>query len=54
MKEIFQLFSCCKIVRGNNRSIVCDLQRDIYYPIPNILYDILDGNDIFSISDLID
>jgi|AntRauTorckE5430_2_1112549.scaffolds.fasta_scaffold03484_7 hypothetical protein len=37
----FQLFACCLPVKGSSRSVVCDIQRNDYQLIPNILYDIL-------------
>jgi len=35
------LYQCCKVVKGPTRSIVCDIQRDQYFLIPNELYDLL-------------
>ncbi len=39
--SFIKLFSCCQIVNGSKRSIICDLQRNEVQLIPNILYDIL-------------
>lgn len=39
--EIPLLFECCRIVRGYNRSVICDLQRFSYRFIPNELADLL-------------
>ncbi len=42
MKEtIFVLFADCIPVKGFNRSIICDIQNNKYYFIPNGLFDIL-------------
>ncbi|WP_162910732.1 grasp-with-spasm system SPASM domain peptide maturase [Hymenobacter oligotrophus] len=41
MKAYFKLFACCIPVKGARRSVICDLQRDRYQPIPTILYYIL-------------
>ena len=38
----FILFSDCIPVKGFNRSIICDTKNNIYFFIPNGLYDILD------------
>lgn len=35
------LFSCCIPVKGARRSIICDLQRESYELIPNLMFDIL-------------
>lgn len=40
-KQYFNLFSCCIPVKGYNRAIICDLQRDRFDFIPLGLYDIL-------------
>lgn len=37
----FQLFACCIPVKGYARSIICDVQRNSYYFIPNSLYEII-------------
>jgi SPASM domain peptide maturase of grasp-with-spasm system len=39
--DIFLLFACCVPVRGARRSLICDLQRSVFYFIPNGLYKIL-------------
>ncbi len=36
-----KLFSNCIPIKGYLNSIICDLQRELYYPIPNDLYDLL-------------
>ncbi|MGK9119045.1 grasp-with-spasm system SPASM domain peptide maturase [Olivibacter jilunii] len=41
MNKYFILYSCCIPVKGAKRSIVCDLQRENYLNIPNVLYYIL-------------
>lgn len=40
-KKYFKLFANCIPVRGYSNSIICDLQKGKYIPIPNELYDIL-------------
>ena len=37
----FLLFASCIPVKGFAQSIICDIQRNEYVPIPNVLYDIL-------------
>lgn len=51
--NFFTLFSCCKFVEGHNRSVICDLQRDIYYPIPNALNYIFENNFTININDVL-
>ncbi|GEN76402.1 hypothetical protein CHA01nite_21420 [Chryseobacterium hagamense] len=41
MKNIFMIYSNCLCVKGKTNSIICDLQRGDYEPIPNDLFDIL-------------
>jgi len=41
MGKYFYFYSCCVPIFGANRSIICDLQRDKYYFIPNALFYIL-------------
>ena len=38
---VFCLFACCVPVRGARRSVICDLQRQVFHFIPNGLYEIL-------------
>lgn len=38
----FRLFENCKIVKGYSRSMICDLQREKYFFIPNSLFELLD------------
>ena len=40
-KRFFNLYSCCIPVKGFNKAIICDLQRDRIHPIPIVLYEIL-------------
>lgn len=42
--KIYNLFANCKIVKGYSRSVICDLQRNNIYPIPNSLESILQGS----------
>lgn len=37
----FNLFACCLLNKGKTRSLICDTQRNIYFLIPNSLYDLL-------------
>lgn len=39
------MFSSCLPVRGINRSIICDLQRNSYTCVPNDLFDVVVNND---------
>lgn len=41
LDSFFKLFACCIPVRGYLRSVICDLQRECIFPIPNDLYDLL-------------
>ena len=41
MKNYFVLFACCIPVKGHSRSTICDLQRNTFDLIPNVLYEIL-------------
>lgn len=43
------MFSNCIQVKGYNRSIICDLQKEDYFLIPNSLYDFFNG-DIFELN----
>ena len=48
-----KLFATCISVKGVNRAIICDLQRNTYVFIPDDLHDILllhDGKKIFDIN----
>lgn len=47
-KKYFKLFSCCIPVKGAKRSIICDLQRDKYYFIPNELCDFLEQKEYYN------
>jgi SPASM domain peptide maturase of grasp-with-spasm system len=40
-QKYFNLFACCIPVKGVNRSVICDLQRDKFDFIPNALYELL-------------
>jgi SPASM domain peptide maturase of grasp-with-spasm system len=39
-QKIPKLFSNCILVKGYVSSLICDLQREIYFPIPNDLYEV--------------
>ena len=34
----------CIPVKGVKKSIICDLQKDIFFDIPNVLFDVLNVN----------
>ena len=40
-QDYFVLFACCIPVKGHSRSTICDLQRNSFELIPNILFEIL-------------
>ncbi len=40
--QYLKLFACCIPVKGQSRSIICDLQRYNFDFIPNDLFDLLD------------
>ena len=52
MPKIPILYACCILVRGSNRSLICDTQRQKYYMIPNSLYEILKDYKYKSIVDI--
>lgn len=52
--KYFNLFACCQPVLGASRSIVCDLQRDVYFPIPNALYHLIVDNNDLEINKILD
>ena len=50
--KILNLYACCIPVKGNRRSIICDVQRRNYYLIPNALFEVLTTFSNHSIEDL--
>lgn len=53
MKEKkFILFASCIPVKGVNRSVICDLENNMFYYIPNGLFDILEKFNDSKISDI--
>jgi SPASM domain peptide maturase of grasp-with-spasm system len=48
----FLMYSNCIPVKGAKESIICDLQRNNIFEIPNLLFDIIDTNKGRSIEDL--
>ncbi|MDX2304584.1 MAG: grasp-with-spasm system SPASM domain peptide maturase [Microscillaceae bacterium] len=50
--KYFKLFTCCKIVKGYGRSLICDLQRNQYHFIPNKLVEILNFHANHTIGDI--
>jgi SPASM domain peptide maturase of grasp-with-spasm system len=51
MKKI-RLFACCIPVKGAKRSVICDIQRNTYKPIPNSMYEFLVKYENYSIEDI--
>jgi SPASM domain peptide maturase of grasp-with-spasm system len=51
MKKI-RLFACCIPVKGAKKSIICDIQRNTYKPIPNSMYEFLVKYENYSIEDI--
>jgi SPASM domain peptide maturase of grasp-with-spasm system len=51
--QYFTLFACCIPVRGATRSVICDVQRQHFDFIPNILFEILTGERGLSYGQLI-
>lgn len=52
-----KLFASCIPVKGNSRSVICDLTRNSYAYVPNDLFDMLeryDGKSVAEIKDLYD
>lgn len=48
----FKIHTCCILVKGANRSTICDIQRNLIHLIPHILYEILmefDGKTIYDV-----
>ncbi len=43
-RKYFKLFDNCKIVKGINRDIICDLQRNRYHLVPKSLTQLFDDN----------
>ncbi|SIQ27147.1 SPASM domain peptide maturase, grasp-with-spasm system [Chryseobacterium sp. RU37D] len=48
----FKLFTNCKIVKGNVKSIIIDTQRNFYHDIPNSLYTIIKDLECKSINEV--
>lgn len=46
MNEILyiKLYANCILVRGSTRSVICDLQRSLYVPVPHSLSDMFGRN----------
>ncbi len=51
-KEVFKLIQNCIPVRGAHQSILCDLHRKTYHPIPNDLHTILTEHEGKSIQEI--
>lgn len=41
-KKYFQLFSCCKLVKGYSRTLICDLQKEDFIYISNEYFTLFD------------
>src|SRR5690554_1929968 len=50
---MYKLFSNCLITQGINRSIICDVQRNRFFLIPNSMVNLFDSKKIIRFSDLI-
>lgn len=50
----FILIPTCFLSKGTTRSLICDTDRQKYYLIPNLLFDILSNKDISTIESTID
>lgn len=50
--KIYMQFANCMIVKGDKRSVVCDLQRSFFKFIPNELYNILNSSRFINLNDL--
>ena len=48
----WKVFACCLLVKGSKRSVICDLQRNRFFLIPNALYDILSKYESMSVEDV--
>jgi SPASM domain peptide maturase of grasp-with-spasm system len=48
----FRIYACCLLVNGVKRSIICDVQRNSFYHIPNGLYEILTVHKKLSINQI--
>lgn len=48
-----KLFANCKIVIGNKRSTICDLQRNKFILIPNSLANLFDVNDVLDLKEIL-
>jgi SPASM domain peptide maturase of grasp-with-spasm system len=51
--KVFKLFSCCFPIKGASRSIICDIQRQHFSFIPNILFDILVNDSHLTFTELV-
>ena len=52
-KHFFRLFSNCIPVKGASRSLICDIQRQDFNLIPNVLFEILKIKPLFEIEELV-
>lgn len=48
----FRAFAGCKVVKGANQSLICDLQREQFYKIPNDLAEIISLSGRIKLADL--
>lgn len=39
--KLLALYACCIPVNGHRRSVICDIQRGTYYPVPNALFELV-------------
>lgn len=52
--QYLRMFECCRLVKGANRSIVCDLQRGAYHFIPNDLFDFINLDLTFPVDSILE
>lgn len=53
VKTPFMLYPTCQPTMGKTRSLICDLERQKYFLIPNILFEILTNKELNTISDVL-
>jgi len=46
MTEVYLLFDCCKIIRGYSRSMILDVQRKVFYFLPNDMLAFIDADGV--------
>ncbi|MCB9262999.1 MAG: grasp-with-spasm system SPASM domain peptide maturase [Flavobacteriales bacterium] len=51
-KTHFKFFASCIPVKGYKESVILDIERGNIFPIPNLLFDVLEKNKVLTIDDL--